>query len=143
MRIGELAGQAGVNIQTVRYYERRGILGEPRRADSGHRVYDDEAVRVLRFIKGAQSLGFTLAEIDELLGLRRTTAPRPRTRKLAEKRIADIDERIAQLKGMRAALAELLEHCLAGRPGACPILEGFEQGRSHCAPPKRAKGGRS
>ncbi|MFN8586164.1 MAG: MerR family transcriptional regulator [Candidatus Eisenbacteria bacterium] len=143
MRIGELAGRANVNIQTIRYYERRGILGEPHRTDSGHRVYDDEALRVLRFIKGAQSLGFTLAEVDELLGLRGTNAPRPRTRKLTEARIADIDTRIAQLQAMRGALSELLDHCLAGRPGACPILEAFEHDHSRCGTPRRVKGGRS
>ncbi len=142
MRIGELAGRAGVNIQTVRYYERRGILGRPRRTESGHRRYDDDTVRVVRFIKRAQALGFSLAEVTELLALRRVTAPRPRAQRLTETRIADIDLRIARLTAMRHALAGLLENCRHGRPGGCPILEALETDHSQAGPQVASAGGR-
>lgn len=143
MRIGELAVRAAVNIQTVRYYERRGILGTPRRTENGHRIYDAESVRVLQFIKRAQALGFSLAEITGLLRLRRLTSPRPATQRLAMRRLEDIDSRIAQLTAMRGALAALVDTCRHGLPGACPILEALETGSGKLVPTPAARGGRS
>src|SRR5712692_10189560 len=95
---GEVAARAGVNIQTLRYYERRGLLKEPPRRCSGFRKYPEEAVRIVRFIKHAQELGFTLREIDELLRLRedrdRTCA---QVRRAAEAKMADIDSKLNRL----------------------------------------------
>lgn len=112
MRIGEVAAQARVNIQTVRLYERIGLLKEPRRQPSGYRDYTREAVADIRFIKCAQELGFTLKEIRTLLGLREqghfTSA---QVRKIALSKIADIDERIRNLQTMRQALSHGLENC--------------------------------
>ncbi len=127
MRIGELAIAAGVNIQTVRYYERRGILAEPERTDNGHRHYGDESIRLVRFVKRAQALGFSLDEVAALLDLRHATASRPRVQRLTAERLAVIETKITQLEAMRTALSKLLASCRHGRPGACPIIEALEE----------------
>src|SRR5215813_14958417 len=102
MRIGAAAEQAGVNVQTLRYYERRGLLPRPPRRVSGYRDFPDDAVRVVRFIKRAQDLGFTLDEVDELLRLRRQAArDKTRIRAVAERRIAQIDQKVAELERMK------------------------------------------
>ena len=128
MRIGQVAAQAGVNVQTLRYYERRGLLEEPRRRSSGYRTYKPDAVRLVRFIKKAQDLGFTLREVHELLRLRQSR-PRSRTqvRSMAEVKIRDIDEKTRRLQAIRKALSVLIDSC-ACRSGAleCPILEAFD-----------------
>ena len=126
MRIGELAEQAGVNVQTVRYYERRGLLRDPRRRGTGYREYTAATLARLRFIKRAQELGFTLAEIDELLALRQqpgATAAQVKAR--AEEKIARIDERLRDLERIRSALAHLAGRCEGGRApvGDCPFLD--------------------
>ncbi len=128
MRIGQVAAQAGVNVQTLRYYERRGLLEEPRRRSSGYRTYKPDAVRLVRFIKKAQDLGFTLREVHELLRLRQSR-PRRRTqvRSMAEVKIRDIDEKTRRLRAIRKALSVLIDSC-ACRSGAleCPILEALD-----------------
>ncbi len=128
MRIGQVAAQVGVNVQTLRYYERRGLLAEPRRRPSGYRTYAPEAVRLVRFIKKSQDLGFTLREVQELLRLR-DNRPKSRTqvRELAEAKIRDIDEKTRRLRAIRKALTVLTESC-ACRSGAleCPILEALD-----------------
>jgi DNA-binding transcriptional MerR regulator len=91
MRIGELADRAGVNIETLRYYERRGLLPEPVRSPAGHRAYDEDAVRFVRAIKETQSLGFTLAEIEEYLRLIRRQNPSAAMRSRVAARIGEID----------------------------------------------------
>ena len=123
MRAGEAARRAGVHVETLRYYERRGLLPEPVRSASGHRRYDEEAVRFLRAIKEAQAIGFTLAEIQEYLhvvGRGRVTAPQALRVRMAAK-IDQIDARIAGLRRMRDELArivgcacESLDHCTCG-----------------------------
>ena len=123
MRIGELADAAGVNIQTVRYYERRGILAKPERTDSGHRLYDEESIRLVRFVKRAQALGFSLDEIAGLLELRSIKSARPRIQALTTERIQAIEAKITQLEAMKKALTILLDSCRRGRAEACPILE--------------------
>jgi Hg(II)-responsive transcriptional regulator len=128
MRIGEVAAQAGVNVQTLRYYERRGLLEEPERRPSGYRVYAPEAVRLVRFIKKAQDLGFTLREVQALLRLRENR-PRNRTRvrELAEAKIRDIDEKTRRLRAIRKALTVLTESCACrGSALECPILEALD-----------------
>src|SRR4051812_45698890 len=98
MWIGEAAEQAGVNVQTLRYYERRGLLPRAPRRVSGYREYAPEAVRIVRFIKRAQELGFSLDEVEELLRLRRSSRrDRTRIRKVAEQRIEQIDRKILEL----------------------------------------------
>jgi DNA-binding transcriptional MerR regulator len=109
VRVGEVAERAGVNIETLRYYERRGLLPAPQRAPSGHRRYDEETVRFLRAIKEAQAVGFTLAEIAEYLrAARRSTAPSETLRVRMAAKIDDIDARIAALRRLRDELARVV-----------------------------------
>lgn len=126
MRIGELAERGGVNVQTIRYYERRGLLHDPRQRGTGYREYGDATLARLRFIKRAQELGFTLSEIGELLLLRLhrgTTAAQVKVR--AEEKIAAIDAKLRDLERIRTALAHLAGQCRGGRAplGDCPLLE--------------------
>lgn len=119
MRIGQLAAQAAVNVQTLRYYERRGLMPATRRQASGYREYDADAVSRVRFIKHAQSLGFTLGDIAELL--EHTACPDVRAR--AEQAIARIDSKLAELERMRTILTALTEECeRQGLNCDCPIL---------------------
>lgn len=150
MRIGEVAASAGVNVQTLRYYERRGILQEPKRTPSGQRAYSTETVRFIRFIKRAQELGFSLEEVEDLLRLRAAERrDRTRVRQLAAAKVRDIDEKVRYLRAMRRALGVLLESCdCAGQDLACPILEALDDRSSgtppfaiHTHPRKQKKGG--
>jgi DNA-binding transcriptional MerR regulator len=124
MKIGELAEHAGVNIQTVRYYERRQLLDDPGRTRAGYREYDDRDLLQLRFILRAKALGFTLTEIQELLELRidpGRTADDVRARAL--EKIADTDHRIRDLKRIRAALLGLVGSCEAhGAVADCALI---------------------
>ena len=128
MKTGELAANAGVNIQTVRFYERRGILPKPTRTAGGYRDYSADAVRLIRFIKRAQDLGFTLVEIEDLLRLRdsrRTSCAVVKS--AAQGKIAAVAAKIADLKAMKGALAVLLASCERNdRDRQCPILEALE-----------------
>ncbi|MGC7103050.1 MerR family transcriptional regulator [Amycolatopsis lurida] len=125
MRTGELAEQAGVNPQTLRYYERRGLLTPPRRSASGYREYPAETLVRLRFIKRAQALGFSLDEAEALLHLADggpTACDAART--LATTRPADIEARVADLVRMRDSLAELVARCELPRADrACTLLD--------------------
>ena len=123
--IGGLAKAAGVGVETVRYYQRRGLLSEPPRPPGEIRRYSDEDVRRLRFIRRAQSAGFTLEEIGELLALDRTD-DRARVRELATERLAALEARMADLERSRTALQRLRTACASGRKGPCPILEAFD-----------------
>jgi MerR family mercuric resistance operon transcriptional regulator len=122
--IAGLAREGGVGVETVRYYQRRGLLPVPRKS-GGFRRYGGEDVRRLRFIRAAQSAGFTLEEIGELLALE-ATDDRRRVRALASERIAALDAKIAQMKAARDVLAKLARQCAAGTGGPCPILSAFE-----------------
>lgn len=126
--IGEVAKQAGVGIETVRFYEREGLLAQPERKASGYRQYDLDAVRLLRFIRRAKQLGFTLKEIKGLLALRDTTgATRADVRQQANAKLQDIDEKIRDLSGMRSALQQLVDTCHGhGSAKTCPILEALD-----------------
>ena len=125
LSIGELARQAKVNVETIRYYERRGLLSEPPRNRSGHRQYSHEAVKRTDFIKRCQNLGFSLKEIEEILELRITpesTCADMKSR-VTEKMI-DMDKKILELVNIRDALSRLLKKCSGKGPiGSCPILE--------------------
>lgn len=131
LRTGEVAAQAGVNVQTLRYYERRGLLEEPARRASGYREYSPDAVQLIRFIKRAQELGFTLAEVEDLLRLRgdqETACSEVRT--AAEAKIEDIEQKVRHLRAMRRALVVLVASCATeGSPRHCPILEALDDGR--------------
>lgn len=121
--IAGLANAGGVSVETVRYYQRRGLLRTPERV--GVRRYDESDLRRLRFIRGAKAAGFTLEEIRELLDLD-ATHDRDRARALARERIAMLDIRIEELNEARASLKRLAEKCGSGRAGPCPILTAFE-----------------
>jgi MerR family mercuric resistance operon transcriptional regulator len=123
--IGGLAKSAGVGVETVRYYQRRGLLPEPVRPPGEVRRYGEEDVRRLRFIRSAQAAGFTLEEIGELLALD-AADDRARARELARSRVAALDARIAELREARDALAGLATACAKKKGGACPILRAFD-----------------
>lgn len=129
LRIGEVARQARVNVQTLRYYERRRLLEKPKRAGSGYGAYPPETVRLIRFIKRAQDLGFTLNEVKDLMTLRDAKGPRrAEVRALAEARMQDIDRKLAQLQAMHSALRGLVEGCACSDDGpTCPIIEALEE----------------
>jgi len=122
--IAGFARASGVGVETVRYYQRRGLLPVPRKAN-GIRRYGDEDMRLLHFIRAARGAGFTLEEIGELLALD-ATGDRRRVRTLAGKRIAALDAKIAELQAARDRLAKLARQCAAGTRGPCPILSAFE-----------------
>jgi MerR family transcriptional regulator, mercuric resistance operon regulatory protein len=131
MRISDVARATAVNIQTLRYYERRGLLPDPSRRPSGYREYKPETVQRVRFIKRAQELGFTLVEIGELLVLREDAGRRPdgraRAAATAVAKIEQIDDKLRQLTAMRAALAQLVTACECDRAAMeCPIIEALE-----------------
>jgi Hg(II)-responsive transcriptional regulator len=124
MRSGELAAEAGVNVQTVRYYERRGLLQVPPRSPSGYRSYPRQAVEVIRFVKRSQELGFTLDEVRELLHLAEggPAACRP-ARELAQRRISDLERRITELQRMKNSLGQLVDTCELPRSDRrCPLI---------------------
>ena len=129
LTISELARAGGVGVETVRFYQRRGLLADPQPARfggaPGRRHYGDGEVRRLRFIRSAQKAGFTLDEIARLLDLDRVD-DRSAARGLARERIAALDARIAELEAARASLARLAKACAGGPDGPCPILEAFE-----------------
>jgi MerR family mercuric resistance operon transcriptional regulator len=124
LTIGKLAEAGGVGVETVRFYQRKGLLETPDRAD-GFRRYGDNVLRRLRFIRQAQNAGFTLNEIAELLDLD-AGEDRSRARDLAEARVKALDARIAELKLARDALTRLAKECSGGDKGPCPILKSFE-----------------
>jgi len=132
LTIGAVAKRAGVPIDTIRYYEREGLLPEPLRRASGYRSYGESAVAQLRFIRRAKELGFTLEEIRELLALSRdrqrgVTA----VKKRAQQRLAAIEARIAELQRVRDGLVELVASCPGhGAPEQCPILRALNDGES-------------
>lgn len=127
--IGALAREVGVGVETVRYYQRRGLLPEPPRPTAGARPgvrrYDADALRRLRFIRRAGAAGFTLDEVAQLLALD-AGADRPAAFALARTRLAALDARIAELQSARAALFRLADACGGEGEGECPILAAFE-----------------
>ncbi|OHD01990.1 MAG: MerR family transcriptional regulator [Sphingomonadales bacterium RIFCSPLOWO2_12_FULL_63_15] len=125
MTISALARSSGVGVETVRYYQRRGLLATPERGE-GIRRYDAADARRLGFIRGAQRAGFTLEQIGELLHLD-AGQDRARARELASERIAALDAKIAEMQAARAALERLARQCHASDEGPCPIIAAFEE----------------
>jgi MerR family mercuric resistance operon transcriptional regulator len=130
LTIGKLAAAGDVGVETIRYYQRRGLMGTPARRGGdgwggGVRRYDENDLRRLKFIRSAQASGFTLEEIAELLALEESD-DRVRVRGLARQRIDALDAKIAQMTQTRAALARLADQCAASDKGPCPILAAFE-----------------
>lgn len=130
LRIGDLAARTGVSVDALRYYERRGLLRPTGRRASGYREYPPEAAALVRFIKRAQALGFTLAEVEELVRLR---ADALAACDVAAAKVRDIDDRVRQLLALRGALAELVDACetTCGPNGpaddaGCPIIGAFD-----------------
>lgn len=122
MTISRLAAAAGVGVETVRFYQRRGLIAAPPRPASGYRLYLEADARRIRFIRGAQELGFTLGEIGELLRLERLRTCAG-TRALAARKLGMVEAKLADLVALRQVLAELIARCDAGRErGACPII---------------------
>ena len=128
LSIGQLARAAGVGVETVRFYEREGLLEAPSRKESGYREFTEDEVARLRFIRRAKELGFSLKEIKELLAMRvdgRTTCAE--VKEHAERKIADIEAKIQSLRHMKAALAKITKQCSGRGPTSeCPILEALE-----------------
>jgi MerR family mercuric resistance operon transcriptional regulator len=123
LTIGKLADAAGVNIETIRYYQRRGLLDEPPKPLGGHRRYAPELAKRVRFIKRAQALGFTLDEVGALLTLDAACAC-GETRALAVRKLGLIEQKMADLAAMRQALGGLVQQCDAGDSGTnCPIID--------------------
>ena len=131
LTIGKLAGRGGVSVQTVRYYERSGLLPKPSRAASGYRLYAHDAVRRLTFIKQAQQLGFSLSEIQDLLSLRiRSGTTCADIRQRAREKIIGVSKKIEDLQRIRSALTKLAAACRGNGPTSdCPILEALESGK--------------
>jgi len=130
MTIAKVAREGGVGVETVRYYQRRGLLRTPEKSGGsalagGIRRYDAEDVRRLKFIRSAQTAGFTLEEIGELLALD-AGQDRARARALARERIQVLDGKIADLQAARSSLLRLADACAASDAGPCPIIEAFE-----------------
>ncbi len=128
LTIGRLAREVGVNLETVRYYERRGLLPKPPRSTSGYRLFPVEAARRLRFIRRAQELGFSLGEIRELLLLRvAPTAKSADGRRRAQAELTDSEAEIRSLQSIKEALRELTKTCSGcGSVRECPILESLD-----------------
>lgn len=124
LTIGKLAAAGGVGVETIRFYQRRGLLEQPTR-ESGIRRYGSDDLRRLRFIRQAQGAGFTLEEIKELLDLD-ASDDRARARALANQRVMSLDARISELQQARDALKRLARECGSGVPGPCPILQAFD-----------------
>lgn len=126
--IGRLAKAVGVNIQTVRYYERLKLIEPTERKLSGYRLYDGASLKRLRFIKNAQMLGFTLHEIAELLNLRASSKARcGDAQRKAEAKLAHVNVKVRELRALACALQGLIRSCRAGQPtGQCPILTSLE-----------------
>ena len=132
LTMSRLARLGGVNPETVRYYERQGLLAKPPRTAAGYRLFPAEAARRLRFIKRAQELGFSLTEIGELLSLRmRPGAGHTAIRARAHAKIADVDQKIRALHAIKHALRTLTDRCeRCGPLDACPILQSLDDERA-------------
>jgi len=142
---GRLAKEAGVNIDTVRYYEKRGLIPKPPRKDSGYRMFREDAIKRIIFIKHAQQIGFSLHEIEELLFLRvgsKTTCRE--VKKRTEAKIVEVEGKILNLQRIKRALEKMADICRANkRIGDCPILDMLDAQGDNLSLPQNSKGTRS
>ncbi|MBL8980596.1 MAG: MerR family transcriptional regulator [Gemmatimonadetes bacterium] len=152
LRIGDLAARTDVTVETLRYYEKRGLLPAPGRRVSGYREYPEATVLLVRFIKRAQSLGFTLAEVEELVRLRARAwmgdAPH-RLREATVAKVRDIDERLRQLRALRSELTALVAECDAAcedrtplgadDPRECPLVDALDTTETQTKPRRAAR----
>jgi MerR family transcriptional regulator, copper efflux regulator len=129
MKIGDVSKKAGVNVQTLRYYERVGILTPKSRLESGYRIYDETAIQMIRFIKHAQELGFSLDEIQGLLGLRADKKSKcERVQNRAVEHLMSVERKIKRLEAIQSALKSLIKNCKQRRiDSGCPLLECLEE----------------
>jgi MerR family mercuric resistance operon transcriptional regulator len=132
LSIGQVAEGAGVGVETVRFYQRQGLIKEPARQGTRHRRYPHETVARIRFIRGAQNLGFSLKEIEELMALRLSPGTsKAEIRARAEAKVTEIEEKLRDLQRIRDTLLKLIGSCEGtGTVEDCPILEAFDQGPS-------------
>lgn len=130
LSIGQVAERAGVGVETVRFYQREGLIEEPARPGTRHRRYPSEAVTRIRFIRGAQNLGFSLKEIEELMALRLAPGTsKAEIRSRAEAKVAEIEGKLRDLQRIRDTLLKLIGSCEGtGTVEGCPILEAFDRG---------------
>ena len=142
---GRLAKEAGVKIDTVRYYEKRGLIPKPPRKDSGYRMFREDAVKRIVFIKHAQEIGFSLHEIEELLFLRVSSKTTCReVKKRTEAKIAEVDEKILNLQRIKRALSKMADICRANKNiGDCPILDMLDAEGKSLSQPQEAGNARS
>ncbi len=132
MTISELADLAGVNLQTIRYYEHLGLLPEPERSESGYRLYHSEYIEHIQFVKNSQDLGFKLEEIHDLVALRFSKkAKGADVKEFVRKKITEIDEEITKLKKQKHALEALDKSCSGDmKTSCCPIIESLKESSS-------------
>lgn len=127
MTVGKVARLAGVGVETVRFYEKSGLLDEPTRKASRYRVYDEAVVNRLKFIQRAKNVGFTLAEVKELLSLRFCPAPCEDVRRKVEAKITEIEGKVALLLDMKQVLERMLSSCAGGVGGTgCYVLDALD-----------------
>jgi DNA-binding transcriptional MerR regulator len=144
VKIGELASACGVNIQTVRYYERRGLMPDPRLGVGGYREYDDGDADRLRFVKEAQALGFTLKEIADLLALRSGGGTAREVRERAREKLEGVREKIAALRTLERNLIKLIAGCSgSGSSSSCSILGRLERSTPAAEPNDHRASGRT
>ena len=129
MTIGQVARMAGVGVETIRFYEREGLVSEPARLESGYRQYNPDVVRRIRFIRHAKDLGFTLREIRDLLKLRvNPDCNCDDVLQITQRKLADVERRINDLQRIQAVLSKLAEDCRSRQStDACPILASMEE----------------
>jgi MerR family copper efflux transcriptional regulator len=129
MRIGEVAKNSNVGVETVRFYEREGLITLPKRNQSGYRQYPESVIKQIQFVQHAKSLGFSLKEIRELIKLKSTSSANCKTIKVrAKAKIADIQDKIDALERMKLALQPLVARCKSSDPiSECPILSALDE----------------
>jgi len=128
LKISQVGKQAGVNIETIRYYERLKLITEPERTESGYRVFSPEVVQRIRFIKRSQDLGFTLTEIQKLLTLTESAGYTcAQVKKIASQKLEEVELKIRDLENIKSILQDLLSKCEDGLVDACPIIEKLQE----------------
>jgi MerR family transcriptional regulator, copper efflux regulator len=129
MNIGQAAHESGVSAKMIRHYESIGLVARARRTEGGYRIYDGNDIHTLRFIRRARDLGFSMRQIEHLLGLwRNRRRASGDVRRIAQQHIEELDRKIAEMQSMRKSLQDLVEHCHGDHRPECPILEDLAEG---------------